>query len=113
MVRSIVTAMLEDRGYNVVAVDGSEAAFATFSQATVPFDLVLSDLIMPGLNGRQTVERLRELGCNARCSTCPGTPTTRCAVARPMRRIALLQKPFDGEELARQVRDALDQGAAA
>jgi PAS domain S-box-containing protein len=110
MVRTIVTAMLEDRGYNVVAVDGSEAAIATVSASTASFDLVLSDLVMPGLNGRQTVGCLRELGCDAKVLYMSGY-ADEVLLGGPLDpATALLQKPFDGDALARQVRATLDQG---
>jgi PAS domain S-box-containing protein len=109
MVRSIVTAMLEDRGYNVVAVAGGEAAIARLSASTVPFDLVLSDLVMPGLTGPQTIARLRELGCQAKVLYMSGYADDVIADEANDPSIKLLQKPFDGEALARHVRDALDK----
>jgi two-component system cell cycle sensor histidine kinase/response regulator CckA len=113
MVRSIVTAMLDHLGYNVVAVDGSELAIATFSGTSEPFDLVLSDLVMPGLNGRQTFERLRALGCTAKVLYMSGYADDALLGSEDDAPIALIQKPFDGEALARKVRDALDKGAPA
>jgi PAS domain S-box-containing protein len=112
MVRSIVKAMLEDRGYNVVAVDGSEAAIATVPASPVPFDLVLTDLVMPGLTGPQTVERLRELGCEAKVLYMSGYANDALRSGTQDSSITLLQKPFDGEALARHVRAALDEGSA-
>jgi CheY-like chemotaxis protein len=113
MVRSIVTAMLEDRGYNVVAVDGSEAAITMVSESTSKFDLVLSDLVMPGLNGRQTFERLRGLGCEAKVLYMSGYADDALLGGAPDSPIALIQKPFDGEALARKVREALVQGTSS
>jgi PAS domain S-box-containing protein len=111
MVRTIVAAMLEDRGYNVVAVDGSESAIATVSAATAPFDLVLTDLVMPGLNGPQTIDRLRELGCEAKVLYMSGYANDALSGAEDSV-ITLLQKPFDGEALSRHVRAALDEVSA-
>jgi len=112
-VRTIVTAMLRDRGYNVLSVDGGEAAIATFSGSSATFHLVLSDLVMPGLNGRQTFERLRELGCEAKVLYMSGYAKDALRGSELDAPIALIQKPFDGEALAREVRDALDHGVAA
>jgi PAS domain S-box-containing protein len=108
MVRTIVTAMLRDRGYEVLAVDGGDAAVAAFSASSTTFHLVLSDLVMPGLNGRQTMERLRELGCEAKVLYMSGYADGALLGSELDAPIALIQKPFDGGALARQVRDALD-----
>jgi two-component system cell cycle sensor histidine kinase/response regulator CckA len=105
--------MLDHLGYNVVAVDGSEVAIATFSGSSEPFDLVLSDLVMPGLNGRQTFERLRALGCTAKVLYMSGYADDALLGTEDDAPIALIQKPFDGEALARKVREALDKGAPA
>jgi PAS domain S-box-containing protein len=107
-VRTIVTAMLEDRGYDVVAVGGGAAAVATVQASAVPFDLVLTDLVMPGLTGPQTIERLRDVGCKAKVLYMSGYADEVLTDAARDSSVTLLQKPFDGEALARHVRDALD-----
>jgi PAS domain S-box-containing protein len=109
-VRSTVSAMLDDRGYDVVAVEDGEAAVATFVGSTAPFDLVLSDLVMRSLNGRETVERLRELGCEARVVYMSGYGSDALSGAARDPSAVLLRKPFDGEALARAVRAALEVG---
>jgi len=88
-------------------------AAATFSGSSATFHLVLSDLVMPGLNGRQTFERLRELGCEAKVLYMSGYAKDALRGSELDAPIALIQKPFDGEALAREVRDALDHGVAA
>jgi CheY-like chemotaxis protein len=107
-VRSTVSAMLDDRGYDVVAVEDGEAAVATFVGSTAPFDLVLSDLVMRSLNGRETVERLRELGCEARVVYMSGYGSDALSGAARDPSAVVLRKPFDGEALARAVRAALE-----
>jgi CheY-like chemotaxis protein len=97
----------------VVAVDGSEVAIAMFSESKAQFDLVLSDLVMPGLNGRETFERLRELGCDAKVLYMSGYADDALLGGEPGSPIALIQKPFDSETLARKVRNVLDQGPVA
>jgi CheY-like chemotaxis protein len=112
LVRSIVGAMLEHRGYTVIAVVGGEAAIERCQAVDDGIDLILSDLVMPGLNGRQTLERLREIGCNAKVIYMSGYAdgTLHRGVLEPG--TAFLQKPFDSDVLARRVRDVLDQVAA-
>jgi two-component system, OmpR family, response regulator CpxR len=56
---SIRKIMLETRGYRVVACSGGEEALERFKSGGV--DLVLSDLIMPGLDGSKLIEKIKEI----------------------------------------------------
>jgi len=58
-VRHLVERVLRREGYDVsVAADAAEA-LALFSGASAPFDLVLTDLVMPGMDGRALAAALR------------------------------------------------------
>jgi two-component system, OmpR family, response regulator CpxR len=54
---SIRKVMLETRGYRVIACNSGQAALAEFQKGGI--DLVLSDLIMPGLDGTQLIEHIK------------------------------------------------------
>jgi PAS domain S-box-containing protein len=113
MVRSIVKAMLENRGYRVIAADSGEAALAAIAALAEPVDLVLSDLVMPGLSGRQTVDRVRELRPDAKVLYMSGYTddvVIRGGAFQPG--TSFIQKPFDAESLARRIREMLDVEAA-
>ena len=59
--RSLVRITLGERGYTVIeAADGIEAV-ELFQASSTPIDLVLIDLIMPRLGGRETYVKMREL----------------------------------------------------
>jgi len=62
---SIRKIMLETRGYRVVACTGGEQALEAFRRGGI--DLVLTDLIMPGLDGSRLIEEVKALS--------PHTPT--------------------------------------
>jgi two-component system response regulator CpxR len=62
---SIRKIMLETRGYRVVACGNGEEALERFKQGGI--DLVLSDLLTPGLDGGKLVEKVKEIS--------PETPT--------------------------------------
>jgi PAS domain S-box-containing protein len=59
-VRRIVVTALRDRGYSVVEAADGEAALALTAARDQAPDLVVTDVIMPRVNGRQLVARLRE-----------------------------------------------------
>jgi two-component system response regulator CpxR len=56
---SIHKIMLETRGYRVITCSGGEEALERFKQGGV--DLVLTDLIMPGLDGGKLIDRIKEI----------------------------------------------------
>lgn len=58
-VRMLVTVVLEDLGYNVVVVGDADAALPILASAR-PIDLLVSDVGLPGLNGRQLAEIARQ-----------------------------------------------------
>ena len=62
--RKILAAILENNGHQVVpAADGVEAVTLYENR---PFDLVFSDIFLPGKEGLETIRELRELDGNAR-----------------------------------------------
>jgi two-component system response regulator CpxR len=56
---SIRKVMLETRGYRVVACSSGEEALERFKKGGV--DLVLTDLVMPGLDGTSLIEEIKEI----------------------------------------------------
>jgi len=56
---SIRKVMLETRGYRVIACQSGEEALEHFRQGGV--DLVLSDLIMPGVDGHKLIEEIKNI----------------------------------------------------
>ncbi|HEY5059107.1 MAG TPA: response regulator [Gaiellaceae bacterium] len=109
MVRRIVTGMLEELGYRVLAADGGEAALALVATWSSSIDLILTDLVMPGPSGRETAERIRTLFPDAKVLYMSGY--TDDVVIRDGGAfepgIAFIQKPFGPEQLGRCVREVL------
>lgn len=58
-VGSLATEMLHDLGYQTVWAEGAASALATLGQDGVHFDLVFSDVLMPGMNGVDLAEEIR------------------------------------------------------
>jgi two-component system cell cycle sensor histidine kinase/response regulator CckA len=57
-VRTITTKLLQDQGFNVFAAASPDEALRAFDQANANVDLLVTDVIMPGMNGRDLAERL-------------------------------------------------------
>ena len=110
-VRRIVVTALRDRGYSVLEAGDGEAAIALTASRDRPPDLVVTDLIMPRVNGRQLATKLRERWPNLRVlftSAYAVDETTGQAVTDLPG--MLLRKPFVPSELGAAVAEALRKG---
>jgi len=111
-VRQLATLILERNGYRVVAAADGMAALAAAGAHEGTIDLLLTDVIMPGLNGRELAERFATLYPTARVlymSGYAGEALSAQGVLDPS--VAFLAKPFVPAELARKVRAVIDEPA--
>ncbi len=60
-VRTFAASALRGRGYEVTDVNGPEAALEALGSATRPFDLLVTDVVMPGRSGSQLADAAREV----------------------------------------------------
>ncbi len=112
--RQLAARVLRDGGYTVLeARDGTGAAKMARAHDG-PIHLVLSDVVMPGANGRVVVELLTTIRPNARTLFMSGY-TDDDVMRRGIlaRRTAFLQKPFTADLLLAKVREVLDAPSPA
>jgi two-component system, cell cycle sensor histidine kinase and response regulator CckA len=108
-VRSLACHVLRSCGYTVLEADDGQRAVQLVKDHRGPIDLVLSDVVMPYLGGRQLVERLSALRPSLKVLFMSGY--TDDAVVRHgvlATDYAFLQKPFTPTALAQKVREVLD-----
>jgi two-component system, cell cycle sensor histidine kinase and response regulator CckA len=107
-VRQLTGRILSENGYRVIdAADGYRARILC-DQFQGEIDLLLSDVVMPGMSGRQVAEQLRSLRPELRVlymSGHAGDVLDHHGLAGP--EMPLLQKPFDTTRLLASVRAAL------
>jgi DNA-binding response OmpR family regulator len=100
---------LRDNGYHVLtAADGSEA-MQVAQQSSGPIHLLLTDVVMPGMNGRVLAERLAPQNPAMKVLYMSGYTDSFISghgVLEPGTH--LLHKPFTEETLTRKVREVLD-----
>jgi CheY-like chemotaxis protein len=101
-VRTLSRRGLEAEGYTVLVAENAADAVDALERFAAPIDMLITDLVMPGMGGRDLAERLVQLHPTLRVLYITGYTTD----AVPQH--ALLQKPFTPDELARRVREALD-----
>jgi two-component system cell cycle sensor histidine kinase/response regulator CckA len=108
-VRKLTQRMLIAAGYTVLTASNGPEALQRCAEARAEIKLLLTDVVMPGMNGRELADRLRNLCPHIRVLYMSGYShdviAERGAVAPDTR---LVEKPFSSEALLRHVRDVLD-----
>jgi signal transduction histidine kinase len=109
MLRPLVVEVLESYGYRVVvASDGVEAVELACAPQAPKIDLLLTDVVMPRMNGREVAEKLLEGQPSLRVLYTSGYPSDtviRHGIAEA--RAAFIQKPYLARELATKIREVL------
>jgi PAS domain S-box-containing protein len=109
IVRQMVTAVLKSHGYRVLTAASGEEAIEMVDKLVGQLDIVLLDMVMPGLNGEETFSQLRERD--------PALPVLLTSgyvqeeiTDRLMKKgaIGLVYKPYKSDVLLSHLREALD-----
>ncbi|MEA2409369.1 MAG: two-component system, cell cycle sensor histidine kinase and response regulator CckA [Thermoleophilaceae bacterium] len=106
-VRGVAGRILRQHGYQVVEAAGGEEALELAARETGEIDLLVTDVVMPGMNGPELAERLRELQPGVRVLHMSGY-TAGIGSPHPGATLSdLIEKPFTGAELLERVRKLL------
>jgi two-component system NtrC family sensor kinase len=113
-VRAMTRSVLTDFGYTIIeAVNGADAV-SKFTEHNESIDLLLLDLIMPKVNGKEALDEIRQIrpGIKAIFSSgyAPDTIRQKAALADG---VHLIAKPASPTELLRKVRQVLDEQKGA
>jgi signal transduction histidine kinase len=102
-VRTLIRRLLEVEGYIVVTAESGEDALVVAGREA-DIDLVLTDMVMPGMNGRELIEQLERLRPGLKVVYTSGHFDDR---ANAIKGAPFLQKPYTHQALAKTVREAL------
>jgi two-component system cell cycle sensor histidine kinase/response regulator CckA len=109
-VRLLARAILEKAGYRVFDAPDPQQAEDLFERNVDLFDLVVSDVVMPGLSGPKLFERLARQRPDLKVLFMSGyTDAAISSQGLIQPGVAYLQKPFTARALQRSARDALDR----
>ena len=105
----LIQTVLEEYGYTVLAAGTPEDALHYAQNADAPIQLMLTDVVMPGMNGKALKKEVQTLHPLIRVVYMSGY-TDNIIVKRGMVEpgLAFIQKPFSMEGLARKIRQVLD-----
>jgi two-component system cell cycle sensor histidine kinase/response regulator CckA len=105
--RGLTRDLLEHSGYTVLEAELPDAATEIARNYGAPIHLLLTDMVMPGMNGKDLATKLASMRPEMKVVFMSGyTGFTHEGLADP--EIALLVKPFTRETLLRKVREALE-----
>jgi PAS domain S-box-containing protein len=109
-VRRMAERILGRGGYSVIGTSGGEEALAVCEGAEQPVDLLITDVIMPGMLGTELVERIEEMRPGLRVVFMSGYSHEVLAPQALAEQgdAAFIEKPFNSKELLRIVRRLLD-----
>ena len=108
-VRSFASRALESRGYTVFEADSGERALEILEEHDGDFDLVLSDVVMPEMDGPTLLKELRKRGVGTKVVFISGYAEDAFEKnLEGQEDFAFLPKPFTLKQLAAAVKDAME-----
>ncbi len=108
-VRTLVTKILSRKGYNVLEARNGGEALLICEQYQQSIDMLISDLVMPHMDGNKLAARLKQERPGIRLLLMSGYPDkTIRERGAPDPAIAFIHKPFNAETFGRKVREILD-----
>jgi CheY-like chemotaxis protein len=108
MVRRLAARILVGEGYQVLVAGGGEEAIRLLQRASQRIELVLTDVAMPGIGGRQLGDTIFQCWPRVRVLFMSGFPAHRILEEGALDAASpFLQKPFTRDQLTRKVKGVL------
>jgi PAS domain S-box-containing protein len=108
-VRAYLVEVLRDLNYRVLSAHDAVSALGLIKEGDIRIDLLLTDVVLPGMNGRQLAEQAKNRRPGLKVLFTTGY--SRNAIVHQGRLdpgVAMIQKPITQEGLAARIRDLLD-----
>jgi len=113
MVRRSIENSLRGMGYRVLAVESGERCIEIVRNPAQRVDLLITDVVMPEMSGKELIERVHELRPGLAVLFMSGYDRSTLATRKqPVVVEHFLQKPFDSEDLFLAVHKAIESGSS-
>ncbi|HEY8144919.1 MAG TPA: ATP-binding protein [Kofleriaceae bacterium] len=106
--RESLREVLEEEGYRVLDAPDGMSALDVLESNGGPLHLLLTDVVMPRMSGRELAQRVRETRPDVRILFMSGWDPHASRLWRDEPGVALLPKPFSGDELTEKIRQLLE-----
>ncbi len=108
-VRAFAVRALTSRGYTVVEADSGESALAVYAKDSKGFELILSDVVMPEMDGPALLRELRKRGVKTKVIFVSGYPGDEFEKdLEGQTDFAFLPKPFSLKQLVEKVKEVME-----
>jgi two-component system, cell cycle sensor histidine kinase and response regulator CckA len=108
MLRPLICEILRREGYNVLEAQDGDEALLVWQRYQGPIDLVLTDVVMPTMSGKELVEHLRLLQPEIKVIFMSGYASSILSFGNKFASDAVfLQKPFRPAELSKTVQEII------
>jgi len=104
-IRSLATRALEKKGYKIIAADCGEAGLDMYKQHHAEINLILSDVMMPGITGTEFVRQALEISDDVKVVLMSGYAED--VIENAPFEYEFLPKPFNIKSLAEMVKNSL------
>ena len=106
--------MLEEYGYKVLAAKSSDDALAIFARNGQSIDVVVTDIMMPGMNGMELIRKLKKIAPEIKVIATSGLGrnmggSPQAAEMESLNVINFLRKPYTVQNLLTTLYEALDE----
>ncbi len=109
-VLKLVDSILKEYGYMPLLAEDGRQALKLFERMRDRIDLVLTDVVMPGMNGPELFEALRAIDPRVPVVMCSGFSLERVSDLEERGVRAFVSKPYQVKHLVRVIREVLDRG---
>ncbi len=111
-VRAVTTKILSNANYQLHVAEDGIAAIDLWRQHGNEIDLILLDMMMPRMNGREVLDRIRQAGSKVPVLLCSGYYDTVETGQVWDEHVDLLKKPYESGELLSRIRQSLHRATA-
>ncbi|HEV3237133.1 MAG TPA: PAS domain-containing protein, partial [Gemmataceae bacterium] len=113
MIRNLTRDILQNFGYQVMLAEDGQQALEIYSGHSDGIDLVLLDLTMPRMSGRDALKKMILVNPKVRALLSSGYSAEPSLLSEYPQVLGFVNKPYRPEDLARAVRAALDRPVAS